>query len=353
MPDAQVQVFHGAERGLQAARHPLPPELGPGEILVELSLATLCGSDLHTLSGQRLEPTPAILGHEGVGAVAGLGPDAGRGASIQVGDRVTWTIADSCGSCPACAVNGLPQKCERLFKYGHARLDDGSGLNGCYASHIVLRAGTAVVPVPAGLSDAVVAPANCALATVINALEELPTCRSALIQGAGLLGLYACALLAERGVERVYCADVDEGRLEWARRFGAIPLGGDAAGYGRLAAAEPRGVDSVLEVCGAAAVVEPGLGALRTGGQYLFVGLVHPDSALELTAEQVIRRCWTLRGFHNYAPRHLEQAIAFLAATAESYPYGELVSPPLPLADLQDAVALAGTRQYLRIAIRP
>lgn len=353
MLDAQIQVFEGPDQGLRPARHPLPAELRPGELLVELRLATICGSDLYTLSGQRREPTPAILGHEGVGTVAALGPDAGRGDSVRVGDRVTWTIADSCGRCPACTRHGLPQKCARLFKYGHAPLDNGSGLNGCYASHIVLRPGTRVVPVPDGLADAVVAPANCALATVLNALEELPACRSVLVQGAGMLGLYACALLSERGVERVFCADVDTARLEWARRFGAVPVPADDGGYAQLEAGEPEGVDAVLEVAGAAVVVPRGLEALRTGGQYLFVGLVHPDSALQLTAEQVIRRCWSIRGFHNYAPRHLEQAIDFLTATAGRYPYEELVSAPFPLADLEDAVQMARTRKYLRVAVRP
>jgi len=367
MPDAQVQIFHGAERGLQTATHALPPTLAPGELLVELSLATICGSDLHTISGQRIEPTPAILGHEGVGTVTAMGPEAGRGDAVRLRDRVTWTIADSCGRCPACAHHDLPQKCDHLFKYGHARLDDGSGLNGCYASHIVLRPGTGVVPVPAELSDAVVAPANCALATVVNALEGVEGCDSVLVQGAGMLGLYACALLRERGVTHVYCADVDRARLAWVPRFGGTPVetppdgahtatepvAGALTGYAALAAAHPGGVDVVLEVCGARQVVGPGLEALRTGGQYLFVGLVHPDSALSLTAEQVIRRCWTLRGFHNYAPRHLEQAIAFLAATATTYPYEDLVSAPYALADLEAAVAEAGTRRHLRVSVRP
>ena len=353
MPDAQIQVFHGPDQGLRAARHPLPAELAPGELMVELSLATICGSDLHTLSGQRREPTPAILGHEGVGTVVALGVDAGRGDSIRTGQRVTWTIADSCGLCPACTRHNLPQKCARLFKYGHARLDDGSGLNGCYASHILLRPGTRVVPVPEDLADAVAAPANCALATVVNALEALPPCRSALVQGAGMLGLYACALLVERGVERVYCADVAATRIEWARRFGALPVAADDDGYAELAAAEPEGIDAILEVAGAMAVVEAGLRILRTGGDYLFVGLVHPDSALGLTAEQVIRRCWSIRGFHNYAPRHLEQAVDFLAATVSRYPYGELVSPPFRLADLGEAVEVARSQRYLRVSVRP
>lgn len=76
-------------------------------------------------------------------------------SQVKPGDRITWTIADSCGHCLLCTAFGLPQKCDHLFKYGHAAVDDGTGLNGCYASHIVLwSSGTHIVRVPDELLDA-------------------------------------------------------------------------------------------------------------------------------------------------------------------------------------------------------
>ena len=166
-----AQVFHGTNQPLTRAEFPQPSPLAEGEVLVKISLATICGSDLHTLSGQRSEKTPCILGHEAVGHVVSVGD--GR-PDLTIGDRVTWSIADSCNHCPPCREHYLPEKCHSLFKYGHAPLADGSGLNGCYASHILLRPGTHIVPIPNELPDAVVAPANCALATVINAISLLP-----------------------------------------------------------------------------------------------------------------------------------------------------------------------------------
>merc|ERR1719197_2011082 len=112
------------------------------------------------------------------------------------------------------------------MKYGHARADDGSGLNGTYASHIILRPGTHVVKLPAGLSSRVCAPANCALATVVNSLDmgRLPrfgSNNSAVVQGAGLLGIYAVAWLKKRvGMEKAFCLDVEPERLKTAERFG-------------------------------------------------------------------------------------------------------------------------------------
>ena len=352
---ARIQIFDGPNQPLRLKSHALPTALAPGEILVEIQLATICGSDLHTLAGHRNEPTPCILGHEAVGRIIDLGTDQ---RDLTIGDRLTWSIADSCGTCPACTEHRLPEKCHHLFKYGHAALDDGCGLNGCYASHILLRPGTHVVKIPDSLADALVAPANCALATVINAAAHLPDpCRAAVIQGAGLLGIYACALLKERGVEHIFCIDINEKRLAQVARFGATPIDGRPEYYNQrcdqIAAAAPNGVDAVLEVAGVSALIPEGLHYLRPGGYYAFVGMVHPNTALDLSGEQIIRKCLHIRGIHNYSPWHLEEAIAFLAKTADKYPYSSLVSPPHPLSALEEAVQLAQSQQYFRVAVQP
>jgi threonine dehydrogenase-like Zn-dependent dehydrogenase len=237
----------------------------------------------------------------------------------------------------------LPQKCERLFKYGHAALSDGSGLNGTYASHILLRAGTHLVEVPSVVPDAVAASANCSLATMVAVTEHLPQpCRTAVVQGAGLLGLHACALLRATGVARVLVIDPDPARSAKIADFGGEPMAATNVSTGCA--------DVVIEAAGVAGVVAEGLRMLRPGGHYLFAGLVHPDSALEITGETIIRRCLTLRGFHNYAPRHLERAVAFLRETSH-LPWATLVSPPVPLEEMNAAVKLAESRRWARVAV--
>ena len=337
MPTACIQIFSGSGQRLQEQHLALPDPLAPGEILVEIDLATICGSDLHTLSGSRREPTPLILGHEAVGRVVSTARP-----NVEVGDRISWCIADSCGQCPACTAHALPEKCDHLFKYGHAALEDGSGLNGCYATHILLRPGTHITKIDKSLADKVVAPANCALATAVNACSRLPLCcNRVLVQGAGLLGLYTCALLAERGVAEIYCTDIDQRRLDRCAEFGATPFGGQTD------------FDAVFEVAGHPALIPPGIAALRPGGFYIFCGMVHPNTQLDLTGEQIIRKCLTLRGVHNYSPHHLDQALAFLAQTTDRYPYSSLVSDPIPLAELPRAIEEAETRRYFRVAIGP
>lgn len=340
MMPAQVQFFQGPGQPFQLGQAALPGELHPGEVLVRISLATICGSDLHTVDGRRGAPTPCVLGHEAIGhIVASTRPEA------ATGQRVTWTLADSCGHCLPCTQWHLPQKCDHLFKYGHAALSDGSGLNGCYATHIVLRPGTHIFTVPDALPDAIVAPANCALATIVNALETLPEpCDRALVQGGGLLGIYACAWLRHRGVSEVYCTDLSPQRLALVAEFGGIPLAPGSS-------IPP--VDLVLEVTGNSAVIPDGVKALRPGGHYVWAGMVHPDTKLDLTGEAVLRKCITLRGVHNYAPAHLATGLDFLAQNHTRLPFEKLVSPPLPLGQLNEAIALTRRREWQRVAIQP
>ena len=100
---------------LSQATFDLPKSLQDGQVLVKLEGATLCNSDLHTLSGRRVEPTPTILGHEGCGTVL-----VSARNSVSVGQRVTFSVTDICQNCDRCR-EGPQQKCHQLMKYGHSK----------------------------------------------------------------------------------------------------------------------------------------------------------------------------------------------------------------------------------------
>ena len=145
------------------------------EVLVQVSLATaICGSDLHTFTGRRTAPVPCVLGHEAVGRIAAPTQvcDA-YGEPLHEGDRVTWSIMAACGACEYCNERNLPQKCERLFKYGHAQSVAPHFLNGGFAEGVCLRPGTAIYRIPDAVSDIEAAPLNCALSTVLGGLAIL------------------------------------------------------------------------------------------------------------------------------------------------------------------------------------
>lgn len=108
-------------------------------------------------------------------------------------------------------------------------MSSGTGFNGCYASHIVLRKGTHVKKIPNEISDALASTINCALATVVNCIDSLPenikkNGRKAFVQGDGLLGLYSCALLKDIGFSHIYCSGQRSNISKLIMEFGGIPL---------------------------------------------------------------------------------------------------------------------------------
>ena len=119
------------------------------------------------------------------------------GNPLHEGDRVTWSIMAACGTCEYCNRRNLPQKCEKLFKYGHARSEAPYFFNGGFAEGICLRSGTSIYRIPDAVSDIEAVPLNCALATVLGGLATLDLTgrSSAVVQGAGMLGIYAACCL--------------------------------------------------------------------------------------------------------------------------------------------------------------
>ncbi|MGA5543759.1 zinc-binding dehydrogenase [Mycobacterium sp. NPDC051198] len=297
------------------------PALGAGEVLVRVRLATVCSSDLHTVTGRRPAACPSVLGHEAVGDVVATGP----GAEVAVGQRVIWSVTVACGECPRCR-SGLSAKCLSVRKVGHEPFDGDWSLSGSYAAHVVLPRGTTIAVVPDTLSDAVAAPAACATATVMATLEaagEL-TGRRVLIGGAGMLGLTAVAACADAGAD-VQVVDRNADRLALAAQFG-----------GRASDGGP--VDVAIDYTGSSAAVADALARLDIGGTLVLAGSVTPGPPLTVDPEAVVRQWLTITGVHNYEPRHLHRAVDFLDRTRKRHPWDALVVAPVPLKQIASAL---------------
>jgi putative phosphonate catabolism associated alcohol dehydrogenase len=339
--------------------------LAPGDVLVEVELATVCGSDLHTVRGRRQAPAPLVLGHEQVGRVVALGRGGAKttdGHRVTLGERVVWSVAVPCGRCIRCR-RGLPQNCLSLQKYGHERMRRGWELSGGFATHTHILEGTPLVRVPEDIPAEVLAPASCSTASVAAALEaasEIIPLDGALVlvAGAGMLGLTATAMAADAGARVVVSEPVAE-RREAARAFGAVAVADPSPGAGPalsvpavLAKAGGRaaGPTVALELSGDPSAVRSLLGAVDVGGVLVLVGSVTPGPELVIAPEELVRDLLTVRGVHNYAPRHLEQAVRFLADAWRRYPFAEQVGETYPLADVDRALVPS---THPRIAVRP
>lgn len=357
---ARAVVFSGPGRPLELARH-RAPALAPGEVLARVALCTICGSDLHSYFGRRSTPTPTVLGHEILGVVQAMGPGPVPcdfyGRPLQMGQRITWGIAASCGQCFYCT-HQLPQKCERLFKYGHQAIVAGDVFSGGLASVCHLKPGTTIVPIPEHLSDEIACPANCATATVAAAVRvaQIEPHETVLLHGAGMLGLTACAMLNSLGVERVVMCEPAEERRGLALRFGAhLVLAPDPKAMDDTVRGltKGRGVDAAIDFSGDSVAVAQQLDHLRLGGRCVLVGTTRPGQLIGLDAERITRSCWTLRGLHNYTPVDLARAVEFLGEHGNRYPFAEMVKAVFPLAQAFAAFEHAEQAKPPRVAVKP
>lgn len=327
---SRTAVWTGAD--IEMREVPVPA-LCDGDVLVRVRLATVCGSDLHTVSGRRCGPVPSVLGHEGVGEIVAVGPHA----TSDVGERVVWSVTRVCHECDRCR-SGRTAKCRSVTKVGHEPFTGPWPLSGTYSEYIVLPAGTELVPVPDLLPDVVAAPVACATATaaaVIDAAGYLEG-RRVVVCGAGMLGVTAVAMCVEVGAE-VAVLDVDARRTAWAERFGAV-------------ADEGGPVDVALDFSGSSEAIAALVPRLDIGGRLVLAGSVAPAAAVPVDPEAVVRGWLTISGVHNYEPRHLREAVAFLTRTVAVHPWAELVDAPVPL-DVLGEVLHRGPG--LRAAVAP
>ncbi len=357
---AQIARFHGINTPFEISE--VPVTTTKDTVLIRVGLATICGSDLHTVSGRRGAEVPCGLGHEIVGTVAA--PThlcSAEGKPLHEGDRITWSLTASCGACHYCVNRKLPQKCETLFKYGHARSEGIGTLSGGFATHILLRPGTAIYHIPDAIKDEEAVPINCALATVLNGLETIGTHpgETAVIHGAGTLGIYAACYLREQGYDIVAVVDLNAARLEIAKRFGAThTFNPDTTSMAAIDATLKkltggRGIELAVEVSGATSALPSLIESLAIGGRCLTLGYVYPHANVSLNAHQLVTKCVTLRGVHNYHPTVLRAALRFIENNRTRYPFASLIGETYPLADIDTAFAHALRQDALRVAINP
>src|SRR5262245_61366975 len=336
----RVAVLKAYGGDFELREYPVPdPE--PGAVLVRLTRAGVCGSDLHIWRGEMkavygATPKDLTFGHEMCGRVARLGAgvtvDSG-GQPLREGDRVSLVYFFPCGRCPVCLRDEMGS-CPRK---GRANRVAGTPpyFNNAYGDYYYLRPGGFLFRVPDALSDDVVTPANCALAQVIYGLARagLRPGDTLVVQGAGGLGLNAVAVARDMGAHRVIVLDRVASRLELARAFGAD----HALSLEDLPAAERRieavldltggfGADVVADFVGYPEVVPEGLRMLRGGGCYLEVGSIAPGNVFSYDATALVRGSARLVATSNYSPWALAQALAFLRRSLGRFPVARLGS---------------------------
>lgn len=263
-----------------------PPH--PGEVVVQVHAAGVCHSDLHTLRGELRARPPLVLGHEGAGIVAEVGPGVTR---VKPGDRVLINWLPACGGCTMC-LEGFPNLCERLAQTTfQGWLPDGSSHfrthDGVVLKHFLSAATMAeytvvdeasVIPIPEDVPFATAAVIGCAVLTgvgaVLNTAQAQPG-RSAAIIGCGGVGLsivQGCRLV---GCYPIIAVDVLDSKLTFAREMGATHTvnARQEDPIEALRELTGGGPDYVFDSVGSGTTIRQALEAVRPAGTAVIVGL--------------------------------------------------------------------------------
>jgi threonine dehydrogenase-like Zn-dependent dehydrogenase len=360
-------LFLGTHRPFELCDFDVPdPE--PGALVVRVTQANVCGSDLHMWRGEtNLEelgqPMPAVLGHEAVGEVVSLGAGVATDAAglpLELGDRVTWRYFYPCGSCRTCLA-GRSRACQAIHRWMSQwrPADRPPHFVGPYATHHYLPPGNLVFRVPSAVPNSVAAAANCAVAQAIQGLSAagLRIGEVVVVQGAGGLGLYACALARAMGASSVVVLDAVAERLELARDFGAdvtlnIAEFPDARSRVRAVKdATHGGGDLVCEFVGKAEAVAEGLGMVAPGGRYLECGCVHTGTSFQFDPAYLTLFSRSVHAVMCYEPWCLKEALQFLERSRHEHPWDRLTASAYSLDRIDQAFEDANERKVPRAAI--
>ncbi len=288
--DALVKTKPG--KGLELCQMPVPKP-GIGQVLVKIHKTAICGTDLHIYNwddwSERTIKPPMIIGHEYVGEIAELGPGV---HDYHVGDLVSGEGHIVCGHCRNCRA-GNGQWCK--FTYGV-----GVNRDGAFAEYLCIpETNVIAIPKEKGFDEEIVsffdAYGNAVhTATMFDVVGE-----DVLITGAGPIGIMAVAICRQNGARRVIITDINEYRLDLARRMGAhaaVNLQQASLEDAMAQQGMVEGFDVGLEMSGSGAALNQLLQTMRNGGKVALLGIAGPGTVIDWN--DVIFKGLTLQGVY-------------------------------------------------------
>lgn len=286
------------------------PKPSADEVLIRVAACGICGSDVHGYdgsSGRRIPPI--VMGHEAAGKIAALGASV---SGFQVGDRVTFDSTIYCGACGYCK-RGEVNLCNNRQVLGVSCGDYSRA--GAFAEYVAVPA-RVVYRLPDSVSFAEASMLE-AVAVAIHAVSLAPIApnSTALVLGAGTIGLLTLQALRVAGCSRVFVADIDATRLGLAKKLGAFDILAAETDLSQQVSnlTGGEGVDLAVEAVGRNETVNAAIASVRKGGTVTLVGNISPEVTLPL--QKVVTRQIRLQGSCASAGEY-PQAIELMAKGA-------------------------------------
>jgi threonine 3-dehydrogenase len=341
----QAVVKAHAAPGIELREVPVPTP-GPGEVLVRVQAASVCGTDLHIFNWDpwaqgRIHP-PLIPGHEFAGAVAGVG----RGVTtVKEGDLVSVEMHVACGKCMQCRT-GQAHICQ------HVRIL-GVDADGAFASYAIIpetniwKLSPEIPPEYASLLD----PLGNAVHTVLAGPIAAQTVA---VTGCGAIGLFSIAVAKACGAAKVFAIEVNARRRAVAAQMGAdmvLDPATDNVEEMVLEATGGTGVDVLLEMSGHPTAIRMGFALLRTGGRASLLGI--PSRPFELDfAKDIIFKGAIVQGING---RKMFETWFQMEAllSAGKLDLGPAITHRLKLSEFPQAMELLRTGEAIKVVMRP
>ncbi len=339
---------------------------GAGEMLVRVTAAGLCHSDLSVIEGARPRPMPMVLGHEAAGVVEALGPGT---VAFAPGDHVVFSFVPMCGDCLPCA-EGRPALCENGAAANTAGTLLGGARRWCdapegqmnhhlgvsaFAEHTVVSARSAVKIDPA-LPPEIAALFGCAVMTGAGAVlntARVPAGASVVVFGLGGVGLAAVLGAVVAGAQPIVAVDTLPEKRALALTFGAS----HAVRAGEHAVAEIRAITGggaayVFESVGNEAVLAQAYAATGRGGMTIATGLPHPTKQFSVPAVSLVAEERTVRGSYMGSAVPRRDVPRFVALyQAGKLPVDRLLTHRLRLQDVNEGFDRLAEGQAVRQVI--
>lgn len=337
-------VKETAGPGAQVRDVPVP-EPGPGEILVKVLAASVCGTDVHIerwdkWAQDNFGPLPMTFGHEMAGIVVARGPGATRIALGELVAAETHWVDWTCYQCRT----GRAHVCQ------HMRIL-GVHVPGSFAQYVVLPEVNAWVS--EGLEPEIAALQEPLGNAVFSAFVEEVAGQTAVVTGCGPIGLMSIGVLKMAGARAVYATDINPERLAMAEKMGAdlVLDARDDDVVGRLRAeTDGNGVDIVLEMSGSSAALHQGLAAVTNGGRVSLLGTHAVPATIDLSKEVIFKG---LRIYGITGRRLWDTWYRTTALLEEGLDITPIITHRLPLGDYAKAFDLVASGHAGKIVLLP
>ncbi|ENU1228368.1 MULTISPECIES: L-threonine 3-dehydrogenase [Providencia] len=279
-----------AEPGIWMTEVP-KPELGHNDVMIKIRKTAICGTDVHIYNwdewSQKTIPVPMVVGHEYIGEIVAIGQEV---KGFKIGDRVSGEGHITCGHCRNCR-GGRTHLCRNTIGVGVNR-------EGCFAEYLVIPAFNAF-KIPDNIPDEIAAIFDPFGNAVHTALSFDLVGEDVLVSGAGPIGIMAAAVCRHVGARHVVITDVNDYRLELAKKMGvsrAVNVSRENLKDVMNELGMKEGFDVALEVSGAPAAFQTMLDTMNHGGRIALLGI--PPASMATDWSQVIFKGLFIKGIY-------------------------------------------------------